>query len=91
MEEDSGREEEERLLDLSATYSFTHEKIRQVAYTEMGHARRRLLHRRAFEVLEEGGAPAARLAHHALCGRSRGAGLPVFVWRRATVPWRCFP
>ena len=67
-EEDSGREEEERLLDLSATYSFTHEKIRQVAYTEMGHARRRLLHRRAFEVLEEGGAPAARLAHHAFAG-----------------------
>ncbi|MGH3145196.1 MAG: tetratricopeptide repeat protein, partial [Rubrobacter sp.] len=39
-----------------------------MAYTEMGHARRRLLHRRAFEVLEEGGAPAARLARHALAG-----------------------
>ena len=34
----------------------------------MGHARRRLLHRRAFEVLEEGGAPAAQLARHALAG-----------------------
>ena len=67
-EEASGREEEERLLDPSATYSFTHEKIRQVAYTEMGHARRRLLHRGAFEVLKGGGAPAARLAHHALAG-----------------------
>ena len=61
-------EEEEPLLHPSTTYSFTHEKIRQVAYTEMGHARRRLLHRRAFEVLEEGGAPAARLAHHAFAG-----------------------
>jgi DNA-binding SARP family transcriptional activator/tetratricopeptide (TPR) repeat protein len=70
QEEASGREEEEEapLLHPSATYSFTHEKIRQVAYTEMGHARRRLLHRRAFEVLEEGGAPAAQLARHALAG-----------------------
>jgi DNA-binding SARP family transcriptional activator/tetratricopeptide (TPR) repeat protein len=69
QEEASGREEEEApLLHSSATYSFTHEKIRQVAYTEMGHARRRLWHRRAFEVLEEGGAPAAQLARHALAG-----------------------
>ena len=69
QEEASGREEEEEpLLHPSATYSFTHEKIRQVAYTEMGHARRRLFHRRAFEVLEEGGAPAAQLARHALEG-----------------------
>ncbi len=61
-------EEEEPLLHPSTTYSFTHEKIRQVAYTEMGHARRRLLHRRAFEVLKEGGAPAAQLARQALAG-----------------------
>ncbi|HEX5913480.1 MAG TPA: hypothetical protein VFY54_10175, partial [Rubrobacter sp.] len=67
-EEARGREEEEPLLHPSITYSFTHEKIRQVAYTEMGHARRRLLHRRAFEVLEGGGAPAALLARHALAG-----------------------
>jgi DNA-binding SARP family transcriptional activator len=69
QEEASGREEEERLLHSGPTYSFTHEKIRQVAYTEMGHARRRLLHRRAFEVLKESGAPApAQLARHALAG-----------------------
>jgi DNA-binding SARP family transcriptional activator/tetratricopeptide (TPR) repeat protein len=68
QEEASGREEEEQLLHPSATCSFTHEKIRQVAYTEMGHARRTLLHRRAFEVLEEGGTPAAQLARHALLG-----------------------
>ena len=67
-EEARGREEEEPLLHPSTTYSFTHEKIRQVAYTEMGHARRRLLHRRAFEVLKEGGAPAAQLARQALAG-----------------------
>ena len=81
---------EEPLLHPSATYSFTHEKIRQVAYTEMGHARRRLLHRRAFEVLEEGGAPAAQLARHALREvlQSRPSGM---VWRRAMPPWRCSP
>jgi predicted ATPase/DNA-binding SARP family transcriptional activator len=69
LEEAGGREvEEEPLLYPSATYSFYHEKIRQVAYTEGGQARRRVLHRRAFEVLEERGAPAAELARHALAG-----------------------
>jgi DNA-binding SARP family transcriptional activator/tetratricopeptide (TPR) repeat protein len=66
--EEAGGREEETLLYPSPTYSFSHEKIRQVAYTEMGHARRRLLHCRAFEVLEESAAPAAQLAHHALAG-----------------------
>jgi DNA-binding SARP family transcriptional activator/tetratricopeptide (TPR) repeat protein len=68
VQEEASSREEEPLIHPSATYSFTHEKIRQVAYTEMGHARRRVLHRRAFEVLEEGGAPAAQLARHALAG-----------------------
>ena len=70
LEEAGGREEEaeEPLLYTDATYSFSHEKIRQVAYTEGGRARRRVLHRRAFEVLEEGRAPAAQLARHALVG-----------------------
>jgi tetratricopeptide (TPR) repeat protein len=63
-----GEEEEEPLFYADTTYSFSHEKIRQVAYTEAGRARRRVLHRRAFEVLEEGGAPAAQLARHALAG-----------------------
>ena len=70
QEDVSGGAEEETLLDPSPTYSFSHEKIRQVAYTEGGHARRRLLHRRAFEVLREYGAsaPPAQLARHALAG-----------------------
>jgi tetratricopeptide (TPR) repeat protein len=69
LEEAGVREEEEEpLLYPSATYSFSHEKIRQLAYTEGGHARRRVLHRRAFAVLEEGGVPAAQLARHALAG-----------------------
>jgi tetratricopeptide (TPR) repeat protein len=69
LEEGGGREEEEEPLSYTdTTYSFSHEKIRQVAYTEGGRARRRVLHRRAFEVLQEGDAPAAQLARHALAG-----------------------
>lgn len=68
LEDAGSREEEEPRLYLDATYSFSHEKIRQVAYTESGRARRRVMHRRAYEVLEEGSAPAARLALHALTG-----------------------
>jgi DNA-binding SARP family transcriptional activator len=45
---------------------FTHDRLREVAYTETGEARRRLLHRRAFELLERNKAPAAELAQHAL-------------------------
>ena len=50
-------------------YLFSHDKIRDVAYTEAGDARRRILHRRALAVLEGSGAPAAELAHHALAAR----------------------
>jgi tetratricopeptide (TPR) repeat protein len=77
LEEAGGREgEEEPLLYAGATYSFSHEKMRQVAYTEGGEARRRVLHRRAFEVLEEeGGVPAAQLAQHALAS---GLAEPAF-------------
>ncbi len=49
-------------------YSFSHENIRQVAYTEGGQARRLVLHRRAFEVLEAADAPPAERARHALAG-----------------------
>jgi DNA-binding SARP family transcriptional activator/tetratricopeptide (TPR) repeat protein len=82
QEEASGREDEEGpLLHPSATYYFTHEKIRQVAYTEMGHARRRLLHRRAFEVLKERGVtPPAELARQALAG---GLAEPAFGYSMA--------
>src|SRR3712207_6398774 len=51
-----------------ADYSFSHENIRQVAYTECGQARRWVLHRRVFGVLEGGNAPSAELARHALEG-----------------------
>jgi predicted ATPase len=66
---------EESLLYPNPTYSFSHEKIRQVTYTESGHARRRVLHRSALEVLEESGAPPAELARQALAG---GLAEPAF-------------
>src|SRR5215216_5630837 len=50
-------------------YAFSHEKVRDVAYTEAGAARRRVFHRRALAALEEEGAPAAVLARHALAAR----------------------
>ena len=53
-----------------SSYNFTHEKIRDVVYTEAGDARRRIFHRRALNILEAAAAPPATLAHHA-----REAGL----------------
>jgi DNA-binding SARP family transcriptional activator/predicted ATPase/tetratricopeptide (TPR) repeat protein len=47
-------------------YHFSHQKLREVVYTEAGAARRRILHRRAFEALQAATAPAAELAHQAL-------------------------
>jgi len=69
------REEESR--SALGRYFFTHDKIRDVTYTEAGEARRRIFHRRAFEGLQEVAAPPATLAHHALA-----AGLvePAFRW-----------
>ena len=76
LQEEADPQQERTLLYPSPTYSFSHEKIRQVAYTESGHARRRVLHRRAIEVLEERGAcPPAELARHALAG---GLAEPAF-------------
>ena len=54
-------------------YSFVHDKIRDVVYTDAGEARRRVFHRRALEALEEEGAPAADLARHALAARASEA------------------
>ena len=47
------------------SYIFGHDKMREVIYTEMGEAQRRLLHRRAFSVCEALSRPAAELAQHA--------------------------
>lgn len=57
-----------------ALYQFTHDKLREVTYTEIGDARRQALHRRALAMLEEGGeASAAELARHALATGIPGA------------------
>ena len=54
---------------LATELVFTHDKLREVAYSETSLSRRRALHQRALSALE--GAPAANLAPHALA-----AGLP---------------
>ncbi len=54
-------------------YSFVHDKIRDVVYTDAGEARRRVFHRRALEALEAEGAPAPELARHALAARANEA------------------
>jgi tetratricopeptide (TPR) repeat protein len=50
---------------------FTHDSIRAGAYAEAGEIRRRVLHRRALEILQAASASPAELAHHA-----RASGLP---------------
>jgi len=59
------------------TCQFTHDKLREVIYTETGAVRRRVLHRRAYELLEHKGARAAPadLAHHALLAGLREPAL----------------
>ena len=55
-----------RLLFEANRYTFAHDKIRDVTYTEAGDARRKVFHRRALETLEAANAPAAVLAGHAI-------------------------
>src|SRR6266699_3649344 len=56
------------------SYYFAHQLMREVVYTDLGEARRRLLHRRALSLLETEGAEASALAYHArACGEARTA------------------
>ncbi len=57
--------EEEAGAGHAGSYRFAHELIRDVVYTELGAARRQVLHQRALVLLQAGGAPAAALAYHA--------------------------
>lgn len=50
-------------------YTFAHDKIREVVYTEAGEARRRVYHRRALAALEQAGASPAELAFQATAAR----------------------
>jgi DNA-binding SARP family transcriptional activator len=67
--EASGRQGEGR----PGSYHFTHALIGDVVYTELGEARRQLLHQRALEQLETEGARAAELAYHARLSGQREA------------------
>lgn len=59
------------LESASAThpYTFAHDKIREIVYTEAGEARRRIYHRRALAILSDAEAPPAELAFHALAAQ----------------------
>ncbi|HEX6553060.1 MAG TPA: hypothetical protein VF026_09890, partial [Ktedonobacteraceae bacterium] len=48
------------------SYRFWHELMREVVYTELGEARRQVLHQRALALLHTEGARASELAYHAL-------------------------
>ncbi len=48
------------------SYRFAHELMREVVYTELGEARRQVLHQRALARLSNEGARASELAYHAL-------------------------
>lgn len=48
------------------SYSFSHDKVLEVAYDEAGEARRRIYHRRAREALGAVNTPSAELARHAM-------------------------
>jgi predicted ATPase/DNA-binding SARP family transcriptional activator len=56
------------------SYHFAHALMRDIVYTELGEARRQLLHQRALAQLETAGVRAAELAYHArLSGQSEAA------------------
>ena len=58
--------EEEAWAGRPGRYRFAHDLIREVVYTELGAARRQVLHQRALALLETEGARASELAYHAL-------------------------
>jgi tetratricopeptide (TPR) repeat protein len=58
--------EEEAGMGRPSSYRFAHDLIRDVVYTELGAARRQVLHQRALALLLTEGAAAAELAYHAM-------------------------
>jgi len=57
--------EEEAGVGRLGRYRFAHDLMREVVYTELGAARRQVLHQRALARLEREGARASELAYHA--------------------------
>ena len=70
LREEGGGQEVGSLLYSTPTYSFTHQKIRQVAYTEMGHARRPGVAPQCLRGARGGGCPCCRAGASCACGRS---------------------
>ena len=58
--------EEETGVGRPGSYRFSHDLLRDVVYTELGAARRQILHQRALAKLEREGARASELAYHAM-------------------------
>src|SRR6266566_1076459 len=58
--------EEEEEAGHPGGYRFAHDLIREVVYTELGEARRLVLHQRALALRQAEGARASELAYHAL-------------------------
>src|SRR5712691_1094006 len=66
--------EEEAGVGRPGNYRFAHDLIRDAVYTELGAARRQVLHQRALALLLTEGAAAAELAYHAMAsGETRAA------------------
>src|SRR5205085_11556434 len=57
--------EEEAGVGRLGSYRFSHDLIRDVVYTELGAARRHVLHQRVLMLLQTEGVAAADLAYHA--------------------------
>ncbi len=57
--------EEQAGVGRPGSYRFAHELMREVVYTELGQARRLVLHQRALALLVSEGARASKLAYHA--------------------------
>ncbi|OLB55038.1 MAG: hypothetical protein AUI01_08760 [Ktedonobacter sp. 13_2_20CM_2_56_8] len=57
--------EEQAGVGRPGSYRFAHELMREVVYTELGQARRLVLHQRALALLVSEGARASELAYHA--------------------------
>lgn len=60
-------------------YVFRHDNIRDIIYTLLGTARRRVKHRRALELLRDTNTPAAVLARHAQQAGDAEAALPYLI------------
>src|SRR6266567_4722058 len=67
--------EEEAGAGRPSSYRFSHDLIRDVVYTELGAARRQVLHQHVLALLQTEGATAADLAYHA---RASGEALAAY-------------